>query len=74
MKKKSRETHGFIECLSRSRIPHTLALTGSAARGELRNNLGKYDYKSDTDILCIIAHNDIESALCCKQKYICPHR
>ncbi|WPO46644.1 hypothetical protein [Pseudomonas sp. S1Bt23] len=63
------EIEGFITCLTNARIPYTLALTGSTARGELRNNSGRYDYDSDTDILCIIEPDSISATLSCKKNY-----
>lgn len=62
------EYQEFVDLLEASRIACTLALTGSTARGELRKNSGNYDYASDTDILCIIAPDDIAAALSCKEK------
>ncbi|MGE7958415.1 hypothetical protein ACQKQA_17835 [Pseudomonas sp. NPDC089530] len=63
------EIEGFITCLTNANIPHTLALTGSTARGELRKNSGRYDYDSDTDILCIIEPDSIAETLSCKREY-----
>ncbi|MDO7928326.1 hypothetical protein Q6A51_16170 [Pseudomonas sp. KFB-139] len=62
------EIKSFVDSLKESRIPYTLALTGSTARGELRSNSSPYDYNSDTDILCILAPSDIAAALSCKEK------
>ncbi|BBN57397.1 hypothetical protein TRE132_55220 [Pseudomonas chlororaphis subsp. aurantiaca] len=66
------EVEGFIKCLVDSNIPHTLALTGSTARGELRSNSGQYDYESDLDILCIVEADSIAATLSCKKSYSCP--
>lgn len=70
--RKLKEIQDFVEFLTGSKIPYTLALTGSTARGELRNNSGQNDYKSDTDVLCIIAPEDIAATLSCKEKCIRP--
>lgn len=56
----------FTQSLVHANIPFTLALTGSSARGEFRNNSGNYDYTSDTDELCIVDSRDISRVLLCK--------
>lgn len=60
------ETQRYLQRLADARIPYVVALTGSAARGEFRNNTGNFDYTSDTDVLCIIDSNDTAKALSCK--------
>ena len=62
------KVNGFIKSLSAAGLRFTLALTGSAARGELRNNSGLCDYTSDTDILCIIDPKDINEVLSHKKQ------
>jgi predicted nucleotidyltransferase len=66
------EIQDFVECLTSYQISYTLALTGSLARGEARNNLGRHDYKSDIDILCIIAPKDIAKTIFLKKKFFRP--
>lgn len=56
----------FTQSLVNANIPFTLALTGSSARAESRSNVGRYDYISDTDELCIVNSRDISSVLRCK--------
>ena len=58
----------FTHALMNANIPFTLALTGSSARGECRNNTGSYDYTSDTDLLCIIHSRDILRVQQCKSE------
>lgn len=56
----------FAQSLISANIPFALALTGSSARGEFRNNTRRYDYFSDTDVLCIVDSRDISRVLLCK--------
>lgn len=59
----------FISAMRNRKISHSIAITGSYSRNELRTNSSQYDYNSDIDILCIVLHKDIRLVQQIKEEY-----
>ena len=68
------EVREFADLLVDFDVPFTIALTGSVARGEDRRGLGKWDYQSDVDLLCIVRGEYFEVLMEAKaqSKRTCP--